>query len=588
MLSHLFFTLAQEMSVIAVLAFITGRTAPFKHALDRRLTTRDKVVLIVFFGLLSIVGTYTGIRVRISPTTEGWAVANTRAIGAISAGLLGGPVVGLLAGFIGGFHRYSIGGFTALACGLSTTFEGLLGGLAHRALRGSDISGKIGVALGVAGELAQMLIIVSVARPVAEALSLVKVIILPMTVVNAIGVGIFITIIQMTRAEHERIEAVQAKKALKIASRTLPYLRGGLSFDSARQVATIIKEVSGVAAVSITDREKVLAFVGSGADHHKAGDPIATRGTRAALADGELRVLVDRESVGCPHRSCPLSSGVIVPLMIGNQITGTVKLYEDGKDRVTPVIVELAKGVGQLLATQVEISQLQAKADLLAQAEIRALQAQINPHFLFNALNTVTSFCRTDPDKARDLLVQLSDFFRRNLRQSDQMVTLGDELDHVQSYLAIQKARHGERLRVSIDVDSECRTALLPPLTLQPLIENSIKHGLDGRESGVTVSISARAAGDGISISVRDDGAGIPPDRMQGLLSGPAAPDPTGSAHSGTGIGLRNVHHRLKSIFGQEYGLAIASEPGAGTTVTFRIPEWRDTVANDPGDHSGR
>lgn len=588
MVSHLFLALAQEMSVIAVLAFITGRTAPFKHALDRRMTTRDRVVLIIFFGLLSIVGTYSGVRVRTSTTAEGWALANTRAIGAISAGLLGGPIVGLLAGAIGGMHRYFIGGFTGLACGLSTTFEGLLGGIAHARLRGSGIDGKIGMTLGVAGELAQMMIILAVARPLQEAFDLVKVIILPMTIVNAIGVGIFMTILQMTRAEYERIEAVQAKKALKIASRTLPYLRGGLSLESARQVAAIIKEVSGVAAVSITDRNRVLAFVGSGSDHHRAGDPVSTKGTKAALTDGELRVLTDRESIGCPDPGCPLSSGVVVPLLIGNQITGAVKLYEDGKDRVTPVIVELAKGVGQLLATQVEISQLQAKADLLAQAEIRALQAQINPHFLFNALNTVTSFCRTDPEKARDLLVQLSDFFRRNLRQSDQMVTLGDELDHVQSFLAIQKARHGDRLRVVIDVDPGCRGTLLPPLTLQPLVENSVKHGLDGREAGVTVSISAKPVDGKISIAVKDDGAGIPPERKAHLLSGPAVQGVATSSNSGTGIGLRNVHYRLKSIFGQEYGLEIYSAADAGTTVTFMIPEWRNAVANHSCADSGR
>jgi two-component system sensor histidine kinase LytS len=559
------------MSVIAVLAFITGRTTPFKRAMERRLTLRDRLVLIAFFGLLSIVGTYSGIRVRISTTPEGWAVANTRAIGAISAGLLGGPVVGLLAGFIGGAHRYFIGGFTGCACGLSTTVEGLLGGIAQTRLKETEITGRIGMAIGLAGELLQMLIILAVARPFNEALALVKVIILPMTVVNAVGVGMFIAIIQATRAEHERIEAVQAKKALKIASRTLPYLRAGLSPDSAREVAGIIREVSGVAAVSITDSEKVLAFVGSGSDHHRAGDPVATRGTKAALAYGELRVLPHRRDIGCPNQACSLSSGVVVPLVVGKKVIGAVKLYEDGRKRVTPVIVELARGIGQLLATQVEISELQAKADLLAQAEIRALQAQVNPHFLFNALNTVASFCRTDPNKARDLLVQLSDFFRRNLRQLDQLVTLGDELDHVRSYLAIQKARLGDRLRVSVDIGPECKGAMIPPLTLQPLVENSIKHGFNGSAPGISIRISAEASGGALNIVVRDNGAGIPPERVAGLLSGP--PSPT---DSGTGIGLKNVHHRLRSMFGEGYGLSVQSEPGAGTTVCLTVPRMEE------------
>jgi len=167
-----------------------------------------------------------------------------------------------------------------------------------------------------------------------------------------------------------------------------------------------------------------------------------------------------------------------VPLMSGGGVIGTVKLYQDGKKRITPVIVELGKGIGQLLATQLEIAELQARAALVTQAELKALQAQINPHFLFNALNTVVSFCRTDPMKARDLLIHLSEFFRRNLRQSDQLVTLKDEIEHVNSYLAIQGARYGDRLKVVVDVEPEVKTAMLPPLTLQPIVENSVKHGI--------------------------------------------------------------------------------------------------------------
>ncbi|NPV70585.1 MAG: sensor histidine kinase [Firmicutes bacterium] len=578
MVSHLFLALVQEMSVIAVLAFITGRTGPFKNAIERRLTNRDRLVLIVFFGLLSIAGTYTGVRVQVSGTREGWAVANTRAIGAISAGLLGGPAVGLLAGLIGGVHRYSIGGFTGLACGLSTTFEGLLGGLAYLRLRGTDIGGKAGFAIGVAGELAQMAIILAVARPFQEALALVRVIILPMTIVNATGAGMFLAILQSTRAEHEQIEALQANKALRIASRTLPYLRVGLSFESARHVASIIKEVSGVAAVSITDKQKVLAFVGSGSDHHKSGDSVLTRGTREAIAAGTLRVLQNREMIGCPNPRCSLSSGVVVPLVTGTGVIGTVKLYEDGKKRITPVIVELARGVGQLLATQVEISHLQAKAELVTQAELRALQAQINPHFLFNALNTVVSFCRTDPEKARDLLVQLSDFFRRNLRQSHQLVTLGDEVEHVRSYLAIQKARYGDRLNVLLDVDEDCRKALIPPLILQPLVENSIKHGLDGRNSGGTVAVTAARVDGHVVVSIRDDGVGMTPDRRDSLLVGPPC-----HSDSGAGIGLRNVNDRLKSMFGESCGLKVESQPGRGTTISLMIPERGVRLAGSQG-----
>ncbi|MGE5592130.1 MAG: LytS/YhcK type 5TM receptor domain-containing protein [Betaproteobacteria bacterium] len=254
MAPRLFMLLLQEMSVIAVLACLMGRTQAFKNALNRQTTVRDKAILVAFFGILSIIRTYTGIPVR-------GAIANTRAIGAISAGLLGGPVVGFLGGFIGSIHRYFIGGFTGFACGLSTTVEGLIGGIVYLRMKDAEINGTIGLFWGFTGEILQMIIILTFARPFSEALELVKIIMFPMVTVNAVDVGMFLALLRATRAEHEQIEAVQAQKALKIASRTLPYLRSGLNFESARQVAEIIKEESGVAAVALTDTEKTLELM---------------------------------------------------------------------------------------------------------------------------------------------------------------------------------------------------------------------------------------------------------------------------------------------------------------------------------------
>lgn len=569
MAPRLFVLLLQEMSVIAVLAGLMGRTQAFKNALNRQTTVGDKAVLIGFFGILSIIGTYTGIPVR-------GAIANTRAIGAISAGLLGGPVVGFLAGFIGGVHRYMIGGFTGFACGLSTTVEGLIGGIVYLRMRDAEINGRTGLLWGFIGEMVQMLIILTFAKPFSEALELVKIIMFPMVTVNAVGVGMFLALLRATRAEHERIEAVQAQKALKIASRTLPYLRSGLNIESARHVAEIIKEESGVAAVALTDTEKTLAFVGAGVDHHKSGDPLLTKGTKMALQEGVLRVLEDRNMIGCPYKSCPLSCGVVVPLFSDGTVIGAVKLYQDDKKRITPVMVELGKGIGQLLATQLEIARLQAMAALVSQAELKALQAQINPHFLFNALNTVVSFCRTDPMKARDLLIQLSEFFRRNLRQSDQLVTLEDELEHVNSYLAIQEARYGDRLKVQTDMEPDVKGVFLPPFTLQPVVENSIKHGIGKLPEGGTLRISARTRGDAVEVSVADDGAGIPPDRLDALLSGACV-----HSDCGAGIGLRNVRERLKNVFGDACEFTISSQLGRGTTVAFRIPRRKVALAGD-------
>lgn len=553
--------LMQQMSVIGILAFVVGRTPAFVRAVEQRLTFKDKVYLAVFFGAMCIVGTYTGVWIY-------GAIANTRAIGCITAGLLGGPWVGLTAGLIGGLHRWWVGGFTGFACGLSTTLEGLLGGLVHTfVLKGAVPSGKTGFAVGVLGELMQMAILLLVARPFSLALQLVKVIILPMTLTNALGIALFLSILKNTQAESQRIQAIQAKKALDIANRTLPYMRNGFNPESAEAAARIILEVSEVHAVAITDTHKVLAYVGIGSDHHRQGEPVLTEGTHQALRDGSIAVLNGPREIGCPFPGCPLKSGVVVPLVAHDRVIGTLKLYQLSP-QVSPVVVELARGVAQLLSYQIELAELNERSRLLSQAELKVLHAQINPHFLFNALNTVVSFCRRDPEKAADLLVQLSDYFRKNLRNCGRLVELAEEIEHISAYLTIQQARYGQRLKVEYDIHPDTLHLKVPALILQPLVENCLKHGLDPKPEGGTIRIRTRREGSFWLIEVEDDGVGISQETASLVLSGNYRP----ASNSGVGIGLSNVHGRLKVIYPGHPGLSIQRLPAGGTRVSFPIP----------------
>lgn len=545
--------LALRMCVIATSAFIFSRIPVFRRALSKMASGRDKILLTLVFGLFTLLGTYWGIEVQ-------GAIANSRAVGAVVAGLIGGPWVGLGAGAIAGLHRWSLGGFTGFACGLSTTVEGLVGGLVSR--RVQKVDWEVGLATGLVAELLQMAILLLFATPFEASLELVKVIAVPMTLVNGAGVGIFISMLDSLKAEENRISAVQTQKVLEIARLSLPHLKRGLNECSAGFTARIIIELTGVDAVAITDRETVLAHVGLGADHHLPGHPFLTESTARVLEQGTVEVAQSKADIGCSEENCPLESGVVVPLFCQNRIVGSLKLYRARADGITPVDVEVASGLSQLFSTQLELAEASRRAELAAQAELTALQAQINPHFLFNAINTIVSYCRTEPNTARTLLLDLAAYFRRNLVQAGDFCTLKEELQHVRAYLALEQARFGPKLKLVEEVPEQFLQVKLPRLTLEPLVENAVKHGIAPRPEGGQVSISAYQQGSNLCLVVSDSGIGMTTQTLEQVRRGTTS----------GGVGLTNVSERLKNVYGSEYVPTITSVYGEGTTVRFAVP----------------
>ncbi|AVX20477.1 two-component system, LytT family, sensor histidine kinase LytS [Carboxydocella sporoproducens DSM 16521] len=550
----LLLTLFERLTVVVTIAYLFSRTPLFRRLLRQDLTWREKGGMVIIFGIITILGTYYGIPVK-------GAIANSRAVGAIVAGLLGGPAVGAITGLIGGIHRWSLGGFTGFACAVSTTIEGLLGGLVNKYWPKQAMDWRVGFVTGFIAESLQMLIILALARPFVSALDLVKVIAAPMTIVNAAGIAIFIMIVRQSFQEQERIAAFMAQLALKIANYTLPILRHGLTIQSAGEVAQIILRETGSAAVAITDRENILAHVGAGSDHHLPGQPIQTEATRIVIETGQTKIAGSRQEIDCSHPTCPLNTAVIVPLRQNQQVVGTLKIYHRTNKPVTEVEIEFANGLAHLFSTQLELAELERRSQLLADAEIRALQAQINPHFLFNALNTIMLFCRTDPEKARGLLAQLGDYFRKNLQDNKRLVDIREEIEHVKAYLAIEEARFGHRITITWQIDPELRPVKIPPLTLQPLVENALRHGLLPKRGFGNLQIGIKQERNQALVWIEDDGVGF---------------NQTKKESDGSGMGLKNVDARLRSWFGPEAGLKIISPlPGQtyGTRVEFVIPE---------------
>lgn len=343
--------------------------------------------------------------------------------------------------------------------------------------------------------------------------------------------------------------------------RSMP-LRSGLTPEAAQRAVKLLHPLLGGDAVAITDQERVLAFVGPGSDHHTVGDALRTESAARVLAKGKTSVVRSRAKLGCPEPSCPLRRAVISPLSIGKRVVGTLKVYR--LDDIPPQR-ELVEGLAGILSLHLELAEMDRERKLAVDARLDALRAQINPHFLFNTLNTIASKARTDPEEARRLLLRLSDFFRYAVRQDGQTVEFGQEYYFVRTYVSLEQARYGDRLKVRYDIDPQVLTANVPVLTIQPLVENAVKHGLADKVDGGTVQLKARV--DPLtrtaSIRVSDDGVGIPPDVLDKLTSRDAA---------NGGVGLSNISQRLEVLYGERYRLDIQSNDGAGTVVELQIP----------------
>jgi two-component system, LytTR family, sensor kinase len=203
------------------------------------------------------------------------------------------------------------------------------------------------------------------------------------------------------------------------------------------------------------------------------------------------------------------------------------------------------------------------------EAEVRALRAQISPHFIYNSLTAIASFVRTDPERARELLLEFADFTRYSFRRHGDFTTLAEELRSIERYLALEKARFGDRLLVTLRVAQEVLPAAVPFLTLQPLVENAVRHGLEGKPGAGTVTIIAEDHGRECLISVEDDGVGEDPEKVRRALGGDVSVD---------SVGLGNVDARLRTAFGDDFGLVVETAPGAGTKVIVRVPKFAPGV----------
>lgn len=356
-----------------------------------------------------------------------------------------------------------------------------------------------------------------------------------------------------TPVEHATFET------LHTASLAAPPLRAGLTEESARRAARRLRSLLGTDALCLTDRDRVLVWDGAG--HHHGKDVMEQL---KVLLDNGRRTAFDS---GCADLDCPLRWAVAVPLTVENRVLGALVAYAP---RESAVLARAAGEVARWVCVQLELAELDRSRTQLIEAEIKALRAQISPHFIFNSLAAIASFVRTDPEQARELLLEFADFTRYSFRRHGEFTTLADELHSIDQYLALVRARFGERLAVTLQVAPEVLPVALPFLCLQPLVENAVKHGLEGAVTRSRITISALDAGSEAEVVIEDDGTGMDPERLRQILRGEGG--------ASTGIGLLNVDERLRQVYGDDYGLVIETGVGAGMKITLRLPKYRAGV----------
>ncbi|WP_350024632.1 sensor histidine kinase [Serratia marcescens] len=534
-------------ALMLICLFFLTRTRLFRQLLQKEdHTPLELGIVTAIFSLFALFSTYSGINV------EG-SLVNVRVIAIMAGGILFGPWVGIVTGIIAGVHRYliDIGGITSVPCLITSIIAGISAGYINLKVK-KEQRWRAGIVGGMLCESLTMLLIVLWAKPTELGLDIVSQIALPM-ILGTVCIGLIVLLVQSVEDEKEVIAARQAKLALDIAHKTLPYFRN-INSESLATICDIIRQDIRADAVAITDTHQVLAYVGVGREAYPIGREGLSRVTRESIRHGKIIIKNNLENPAAPQ----IHSQLVVPLWEKGEVTGALKIYYCHAHQITNTLKVMAVGLSQIISTQMEVSRIEHLRQMADKAEMRALQSKINPHFLFNALNAISSSIRLNPDTARQLIINLSRYLRYNLELNDELIDIRKELHQIQDYIAIEQARFGAKLTVIYDIDDDV-SVRIPSLLIQPLVENAIVHGIQPCKGKGVVVIAVKDLGDRVKISVKDTGHGINQETIDRVAR---------NEMPGHNIGLLNVHHRVSLLYGE--GLHIRRlEPG--TEIAFYI-----------------
>ena len=375
----------------------------------------------------------------------------------------------------------------------------------------------------------------------------------------------------------DQLRSASTERTLRVASTTLDQVATGLTSENCQAVCQVLLPETDAIAVALTDTENVLGYVGEKSFQFSSGVPIRTQATKEVIKNGKMQTFNEimepdafkdfSDTYANDLKFIP--AGIIVPLKVKDDVVGTLKFYYRTRQDINRTQLAIAWGYGQVLSMELSSHELDKQAELTARAEVKALQAQINPHFLFNTLNTIAAFTRTDPAKARTLLREFAVFYRQTLENSESKIAVTKELEQTRRYLVFEHARFGEdRIVETEHVQPGCEDVPVPAFVIQPIVENAVRHAM--RDTGpLNIDIHVATEGDDVLIAVVDDGLGMSEETARNLLS--SHKNPNGSTKGGCGVALHNVAERVEKFYGIGSGVEIMSKPDEGTCVTLRL-----------------
>lgn len=569
-------TLFERLGLLLIIAFVMTRTPGFNSLLYRKYSVKMSLVHAGVFGVFGMVSSMIGIVMSEDgmlshtlvgfPVAEGEFVVSLSLVAIVIAGLLGGPTLGFGAGVIAGAHLFLLGGVGAMANAIVNPITGLLAGLTARFFSNERVISPLkALFIGVFPPVLHMQLLLIMIPDKGEMIAIVDTIGLPLVLTNSAAIAIFTAMIGIVLREQENEAALSSKQAFTIAKEALPFLKKDSRFDVAKGLTDLLYSRLKLAAVSVTDQQEVLAHKGLGMDQHHFFSPVILPLAQKAIRLKKIQVTQSKADLTTAGKKCHLEAAIFIPIIKDQDVLFLITFYFRKAEHISPVEMMMAQGLGQFISDQLNMLESEKLKSHIRDAELRNLQAQINPHFLFNTLQLIAGLFRENPATARHLTLKLASFMRFNLRLvSKSLVELEKECEHAEAYTAIIQERFRGRIGIQFIKPEDLSGIYIPPSTIQPLIENSVQHGLKNVAGDARIEIRIEKERGGVNISVRDNGAGFSGDILPVVTRKPLASEMGG-------VGIYNVNQRLVQLVGESARLHIRNLPDGGSEVRFSI-----------------
>lgn len=511
------------ISLFLLLLLLICRTSFFRQAITAKEFTRQQIgIFIILFSVIGLCGTYWNVR-------AGGGIINFRAVGIILGSFVGGPIVGTAVGTIVGIHRaFFINTDSSFIHGGLSIIQGIAAGfLSYRLKHHYHNLWFWSFLYAFILEFLFWIFFAFLTWPTTTTypvnffhLSL------PVIATNTIAVSIFYLAMEFFIHQRDSEKTQTTKSTFNAVITLFSTLHDGFkSFSVARVTEIMTTSLPSLIWTAILYNDQIYTRTNYKDDADKN------------QGDAEIAILKLQHSLpDLPHL-------ITLPVKYKGKVVGSIFAAKSKGDTFTNTGTEFLHGICHILESIYESEKLKEEENLLAEAEIRALQAQINPHFLYNTLNTISYYVRSDPETARRLIQYLSDYFRHSLNNPSKLIPLSEELHVIECYTELERARFGDRLQIEYDFPKDkLDDIMVPPLLLQPLVENAVIHGIFKRPEGGQIKAGLIEHDDHYKIYVYDTGVGIARAKRKRLLRDHKRRD-----H----IGLINVHQRLISLFGE-------------------------------------